>query len=68
MATQVNLTVHLHPTHVPDQSGAARYVRERVYKNTIALCVRGLCFKTALAKFIVFSEVVCDLYKNYYQN
>ncbi len=33
-----------------NKSGAARCGRERVYKNTIALCVRELCFKTASAK------------------
>lgn len=36
-----------------DKSGAARCDRKRVYKNTIALCVRELCFSTALTKACV---------------
>jgi len=44
VATQVNTTVHLHPTHSLGKSGAAHCVRKRVYKNTIAIVRSRIMF------------------------
>ena len=51
VATQVNTTVHLHPTHFPLISRVPLGVFVSGFiKIRSQWCVRGLCFSTALAK------------------